>query len=281
MQDERTILIERALGPHNIDEVFTLSKEYREREGKFKSGFTGDTVLITEVGTTRLLEAPEIVHHPAETVREERFEEIQTVPIHEAPRSVREWDQLSVRSPSPQKSHRSRSRRRSRRGSSPGGTVRETYIEKEKIVREVSPARTHRTSHSHHHDHHDHHDHHSDHSDRERETVIEKTRIITEDDTFDESSSVHVGPLALVVDRKPNRSDRDIKDEIRRLERERKEIRRERRYDRGGVGGEIVKVERMRERSPSPQGEVIVRREGDEIVEVKKDRRGRMSLIAK
>lgn len=278
MQDERTILIERALGPHNIDEVFTLSKEYRERESKFKSGSTGDTVLITEAGTTRLLEAPEIVHRPAETVRDERFEEIQTVPIHEAPRSVREWDHLSARSPSP-KSHRSRSRRRSRRGSSPGGTVRETFIEKEKIIREVSPARTNRTSHSHHHDHHDHHDHHSDHSDRE--IVIEKTRIITEDDTFDESNSVHVGPLALVVDRKPNRSDRDIKDEIRRLERERKEIRRERKYDRGGVGGEIVKVERVRERSPSPRAEVIVRREGEEIVEVKKDKRGRMSLVAK
>ena len=260
--------------------MFTLSKEYRERESKFQSGFTGDTVLITEAGTTRLLEAPVMVHHPAESVREERFEEIQTVPIHEAPRSVREWDHLSARSPSP-KSHRSHSRRRPRRGSSPGGnTVRETIIEKEKIIREVSPARTHRTSRSHHHDdHHDHHDHHSDHSDRE--VVIEKTRIITEDDTFDESNSVHVGPLALVVDRKPSRSDRDIKDEIRRLERERKEIRRERKYDRGGVGGEIVKVERVRERSPSPRGEVIVRREGDEIVEVKKDRRGRMSLIAK
>lgn len=279
MQDERTILIERALGPHNIDEVFTLSKEYRERESKSKSlGFTGDTVLISEAGTTRLLEAPEIVHHPAESVREERFEreEVQTVPIHEAPRSVREWDHLSARSPSP-KSHRSHSRRRSRRGSSPSGTVRETFIEKEKIVREVSPARTHRTSRSHHHD--DHHDHHSDHSDRE--VVIEKTRIITEDDGFDESNSVHVGPLALVVDRKPSRSDRDIKEEIRRLERERKEIRRERKYDRGGVGGEIVKVERVRERSPSPRGEVIVERRGEEIVEVKKDRRGRMSLVAK
>ncbi len=279
MQDERTILIERALGPENIDQVFTLSKEYRERESKSASfGFTGDTVLTTEAGTTRLLEAPpEIIHPPPESVREERFEreETQTVPIHEAPRSVREWDHLSTRSPSP-KSHRSRSRRRSRRGSSPG-TTRETIIEKERIVREVSPARTHRTSTSHHH--HDHHDHHSDHSDRE--TVIEKTRIITEDDGFDESNSVHVGPLALVVDRKPNRSDRDIRDEIRRLERERKEIRRERKHERGGIGGEIVKVERVRERSPSPRGEVVVERRGEEIVEVKRDRRGRMSLVAK
>ena len=93
---------------------------------------------------------------------------------------------------------------------------------------------------------------------------------------------MHVGPLALVVDRKPSRSDRDIKDEIRRLERERKEIRRERRYEReGGIGGEIVKVERVRERSSSPRGEVVVERRGEEIVEVKKDRRGRMSLVAK
>lgn len=200
-----------------------------------------------------------------------------TVPISEAPRSVREWDALSVRSPSP-KSHRSRSRRRSRRGSSPS-VVKETIKETE-IIRDVSPARTHRTSTSHHHHDHHHHDHSgSDYSGSE--TIIEKTKIITEEGGFDESNSVHVGPLALVVDRKPTRTDRDIKDEIRRLERERKEIRRERRYEREGIGGEIVKVERVRERSPSPRGEIVVERRGEEIVEVKKDRRGRMSLVAK
>ena len=262
--------------------MFTLSKEYREREGKSTGfGFTGDTVLTTEVSTTRLIEAPPepiIVHPPASvrgSIREvevDRFEEIKTVPISEAPRSVREWDHLSVRSTSPK--HRSRSRRRSRRGSSPG-KVRETVIEKEEI-REVSPARIHRTGRSSHHHHHDDHSSHSG-----SETIIEKTKIITEEAEFDESNSVHVGPLALVVDRKPSRTDRDIKDEIRRLERERREIRRERKYERDGIGGEIIKVERVRDRSPSPRGEVVVERRGDEILEVRKDRRGRMSLVAK
>lgn len=108
-------------------------------------------------------------------------------------------------------------------------------------------------------------------------TIIE--RRVTRAEEFEDSNSVHVGPLALVVDRKPQRSERDIKDEIRRLEAERRDLRRERRYERDGT--EIVKIERVRERSPSPRGEVIIERRGDEVLEVKKDRRGRMSLIVK
>jgi len=198
-------------------------------------------------------------------------QEVKTIPLSEAPRSVREWDALTARSPSP-KSHRSRSRRRSRHGSSP--VVKETTYEKKVIEREVSPARTAKTSASFRRA-----------SSRRRasssssrnETVIEKTKIIRQDD-IDESNSVHVGPLALVVDRRPPRTERDIKDEIRQLEAERRALRRERRYENDGT--EIVKVERIRERSPSPHGEVIVeRRGGEEILEVKKDRRGRMSLV--
>ena len=108
-------------------------------------------------------------------------------------------------------------------------------------------------------------------------TIIE--RRVTRGEEFEDSNSVHVGPLALVVDRKPQRNERDIKDEIRRLEAERRDLRRERRYER--EGGEIVKIERVRERSPSPRGEVVIERRGDEVLEVKKDRRGRMSLIVK
>ncbi|EXJ90224.1 hypothetical protein A1O1_03323 [Capronia coronata CBS 617.96] len=254
-EDERTIVIEKALGPDNIDEVFARSKEYRERD----------------VNTTRLIDAP-----PTRTrgsgaqgdvviEKSEKFEQIKTVPLTEAPRSVREWDGLSVRSPSP-RSHRSHSRRRSRRRSSPG-LVKETIMEKKEVVREVSPARTQRST-----------------TTRRRgssvsdETLIE--RKITREADFEDSNSVHVGPLALVVDRKPPRSDRDIKEQIRILEAERKALRRERKYEREG-GTEIVKIERVRERSPSPRGEVIIERRGDEILEVKKDRRGRMSLIAK
>lgn len=140
-------------------------------------------------------------------------------------------------------------------------------MEKKEVIRDVSPARTQRSS-----------------TTRRRgssasdETLIE--RKIMRDAGYEDSNSVHVGPLALVVDRKPPRSDRDIKDEIRRLEAERKALRRERKYERD-PGTEIVKIERVRERSPSPRGEIIIERRGDEILEVKKDRRGRMSLVAK
>lgn len=264
IQDEKTILIEKALGPANIDEVFTMSKDYFARESKPASPLSGDTVLTTEATTTRLIEAP-----AAESVKEVKVEKeidvVKTVPLSEAPRSVRDWDALSVRSGA--KSARSRSRRRSRRGSSPE-IIKEEIIEKEKIIeREISPARTHRS--------HRHRDHSPTTSRSGSEVIIEK-KIVTEND-FDESNSVHVGPLALVVDRHPDRTDRDIKEEIRRLEHERRALRRERRYER--EGGELIKIERVRERSPSPVGEVIVAdRRGDEILEVRKDKRGRMSL---
>ena len=283
-QDEKTILIEKALGPENIDQVFTMSKEYRERESKsFGNGFAGDTVLTTEATTTRLLEAPPlepIIVPPPRSVREEIIEkdEVRTLPISEAPRSVREWDHLSVRSPSPKsrKSHRSRSRRRSRRGSSPGTMVRETFVEKKVVDRDYSPARTHRNSIRDLSPAHTHRTRRSHSSHSGSETIIEKTKIIS-DEEIGESNSVHVGPLALVVDRHPSRSDRDIKDEIRRLEVERRALRRERRYER--ESDEVIKIERVRDRSPSPRGEIVIERRGEEIVEVKKDRRGRMSLI--
>jgi hypothetical protein len=273
-------LIEKALGPENIDQVFTMSKDYFARESKSTtadSGLAGDTVLTIEATTTRLIEAPPsepvIVPPPAsvkEVIIEKEIDEIKTVPLSEAPRSVREWDALSVRSGA--KSHRSRSRRRSRRGSSPEVVKEEIYEKKEKIIeRGGSPARTHRS-----------------HRTRDispsgtsrsgSEVIIEKTKIIREEDDFEDSNSVHVGPLALVVDRHPERKERDIKEEIRRLEAERRALRRERRYER--EGGELIKVERIRERSPSPVGEIIVAdRRGDEILEVRKDKRGRMSLV--
>ncbi|RMZ79251.1 hypothetical protein DV737_g3517, partial [Chaetothyriales sp. CBS 132003] len=254
-EDEKTILIEKALGPENIDEVCTLSKEYREREA-------------TTTTTTRLIETSTEAHVPSspEVVREEKIvekSEAKIIPISEAPRSVQEWDALTVRSPSPKshRSHRSRSRRRSRRGSSP---VKETVVQKTVIEKEISPAvihRTPRTSHS---------------SVNDSETIIEKTRIIS-DEEIGESNSVHVGPLALVVDRRPSRTSRDIKDEIRRLEAERRALRRERRVDRDD--DLLLRVERIHDRSPSPKGEVIIERRGEEVIEVRKDRRGRMSLV--
>ena len=256
-----------------------MSKEYFARESK-SFGFTGDTVLTVQATTTRLLEAP----HETEIIREVKevreVDNISHKSLSEAPRSVREWDALSVQGPG---TARSRSRHRSRRGSSPD-RARETIIEKKIVREEVSPARTHRTSNrdvsparTHRSGRHTVRSA-SSRSGSDDETIIEKTKIIREEDEFDESNSVHVGPLALVVDRHPSRSDRDIKEEIRRLERERRELRRDRRYEREG---EVIKVERVRERSLSPRGEVIVERRGDEILEVKKDKRGRLALVAK
>ena len=261
-----------------------MSKEYRERESKSSFGFSGDTVLTTEASTTRLLEAPPPIIEvpPPRSAFEEKIierESSKTIPMSQAARSVQDWDGLSVRSPSPKSTrHRSRSRRRSRRGSSPGTIIKETVLEKKIIEREVSPARTNRTSVrdlSPTHTHRTRRRSHGSFSDDE--TVIEKTKIIT-DEEAGESNSVHVGPLALVVDRHPSRTDRDIKEEIRRLEHERRHLRRDRRYERDS--DEVVKIERIRDRSPSPRGEIaVIDRRGDEIVEVKKDRRGRMSLV--
>ena len=141
--------------------------------------------------------------------------------------------------------------------------VKETIIRKESI-REISPGRSERRhSHSHH----------------GGDPEIIRKKIIDENDNFDESESLHIGPLALVRDHRKSRSDREIKDEIRRLEEERHLLRKERsRND----DVEVVKVERIRERSPSPaRGEVIIERRDGEVVEVRKDRRGRMSLVAK
>ena len=179
---------------------------------------------------------------------------VTTVPISEAPRSVREWDGLgaeSIRSISPKGKGRSHSRHshhtsRSRRDSSP----KERIIEKKTIIREVSPASTSRS--------------------RRRSSIhgteiIEKREIIEGD--MGESNSIHAGPLALVVDRHP-KSDRDIKEEIRALEAERKALRNER--------VEIRRPSRYREEDR----EIIIARPAqEEVVEVRKDKKGRMSLV--
>lgn len=206
---------------------------------------------------------------------------VTTVPISEAPQSVRDWDHLkaeSVRSSSPKgrshshrpsrsrrssspkeevikktiirevsPAHTSRSRRhsRSRRGSSP----KEEVITKT-IIREVSPAHTHRS-----------HRHSSVHG----AEIIERREIIEDD--IGESNSIHAGPLALVVDRHP-KSDRDIKDEIRALEAERKAIRTER----------LVEIRRPSRYVEEDREIIIARPAQEEVIEIRKDKKGRMSL---
>lgn len=162
--------------------------------------------------------------------------------MSEAPRSVREWDTLKVerRSPSPTRSRRSRSTRHrshSRRESSPS----EISIRKTETIREVSPARTR-------------------HSRRGSGsgTVIERKEFV-EIEERDESNSLHGGPLALVLPDRRRKSDREIKEQIRELEEERR----------------VLRLERG-----SREKEIIIERERpEEVVEVRKDRKGRMSLV--
>lgn len=103
-----------------------------------------------------------------------------------------------------------------------------------------------------------------------REEVIERREIIEDD--RGESNSIHAGPLALVLPERQRKTDRDIKAEIRALEAERKALKLERHVekDRG-------RAERIRDT------EVIIERDrpSEEIIEVKKDRKGRMSLVRK
>ena len=153
---------------------------------------------------------------PEDKAVEEIIErKITTVPISEAPRSVRDWDNLkveSVRSTSPKGRSHSRQTSRTRRDSSP----KERIIEKT-IIREVSPARTsrsHRRSSVH------------------GTEIIErfKRREVIEDD-LGESNSIHAGPLALVVNRHP-KSERDFEEEILALKEERRALRKERERER-------------------------------------------------
>ena len=125
--------------------------------------------------------------------------------------------------------------------------------------RSPSPAssahRTHhsrRTSRSHHHS-------------RARSVSSASTRreiIIAED--REESGTIRAGVGALIVPSRDRRTDRDIKAEIRALEAERRVLRLEREGDR----------DRERDREL-----LIVKERDDEVVEVRKDRKGRLALV--
>jgi hypothetical protein len=267
------IIIGVALGKENIDEVIGLSKTVREQESK--SARTPKNLReLTELATTvHLIEAP-----PAQTeIHEEIIEKVETLNINEAPRSVREWDHLSVRLPSParsskshrsHRSHRSHSRKpsHSRRGSSPEKTKKIIDVHSDVVtVRDVSPSRTAKS----------HRSHKSRKSRRSRSSSSSssssesRTRIVERREVLEfdqeESNSVHVGPLALVVqpdrERRKSRVDRDIQEQIRELEDERRKLERERKER------DVVKVRR---------GTIV--REVDEEVEVKK-KKGKLMLV--
>ena len=262
------IIIGMALSKENIDEVIALSKEQESKSARTPPPRICE---LTELATTvRLIEAPPA---PPE-IREEIIEKVETLNIVDAPRSVREWDHLSVRLPSParssksHRSHRSHSRRpsRSRRGSSPEKAEKIIDVHSDVVtVREVSPSRTAKS----------HRSHKSRKSRRSRSSsssssssdsrtrIVERREVLEIDQ--DESNSLHVGPLALVVqpnrERRKSRVDRDVQEQIRDLEDERRRLERERK-DR-----EVVKVRR---------GTIV--REVDEEVEVRK-KKGKLILV--
>ena len=220
--------------------------------------------------------------------------------ISEAPRSVRDWDNFA-RSPSPGSSISQVSRKSGRRARSvasrresvhesihesgrksrhgDGDSFHESFHEDihRDVHRSPSPAQTARTARSR--------------KSRARsrgtrrsessETIVE--RKIIENDYVDTSNRVDTNfPLSLAIRGKEERTDAEIRDEIRRLELERREIRRD---------SEVVRYDRRRDlspvgvlREPSPRGEIIIADRSDnrrdpEVVAVRKDKRGRMSLV--
>lgn len=91
--------------------------------------------------------------------------------------------------------------------------------------------------------------------------------IIAED--REESATVRAGVGALIVPGRERRTERDIKAEIRELERERKALKLEREVDRL----------RVDDRDSRDRELIVVKERDDEVVEVRKDRKGRLSLV--
>ena len=216
--------------------------------------------------------------------------------VYDAPRSVREWNNTAAleRSPSPgssisqstRKSHKPRRAKSqaSRRSKSihesihedaviDRGSFHESYHKdvRRDVSRSPSPARTARSRKS------------RARSRRRSRSVSSDTiieRKIIRNEVNEESGTVDLNfPLAIARVENRSRTDADIQDEIRRLERERREIRHDTdviRYDRRSRV-DLSPVGRLRE--PSPRGEVIIENGRDEVVAVRKDKRGRMSLV--
>lgn len=292
-------------------------------------------LTATPVTTTKLLEGP-----PASRAFSVN-ESVHTKRLSEAPASVREWDNILERSPSPGSSI-SQATRKSGRRSRSQATRRESFhedihIDERKSVapsrisrapsrkesvhesfhedihvddRRSGPSRASRRDSVHDNFHED--IHRSEHisispartartgrssrrsrshaaSRRSRSssasgtTIIEKKKIVVEEGgigAFEESNPLDIGPLSLVRSRP--RTDAEIQAEIIALERERRDVRRDTEVVRYGSRSrrDSDPLQLGVLRSPSPRGEVIVAdRDTGEDIRVRKDKRGRMSLV--
>ncbi|KAI9821238.1 MAG: hypothetical protein M1827_003973 [Pycnora praestabilis] len=265
-EEEETIVILKALGKEQIDEVISLSKEMKETGGESR--------------TTYLIEAPpppepQIIQIPAPTPQpqyiqvpappppppelvERRTEIVMSPPPPpEIPASVRNWDMMSHHterresSPSGHESHHSthRSEHESRRGS-----------RSEHESRHGSRSERGRSEHGGKSEHGSVHE--SRHSTRRASST--KREYIERD----ESDSI-AGPLSLIMpERRAPKSEQAIKAEIRALEAEKKALKYEREVEK-----EQRKAQRFRE------VEYVETREPEGVVEIKKDRKGRLSMV--
>jgi hypothetical protein len=98
---------------------------------------------------------------------------------------------------------------------------------------------------------------------------VERVEIIRAEER-EESATVHGGPFALIHQPSSRRDERSIKAEIRALEAEKKALKYEREMEK-----ERQRAERYRD------GEILIVKDKKdmEIVEIKKDKKGRLSLV--
>ena len=146
-------------------------------------------------------------------------------PASEIPRSVREWDQMSM---STKKSHK-----KSRRESSSSSEDTMSHHSRHRRARSHSAAGT------------------------KREIFLTEER--------DESATIRAGIGALVIPERQRRGSRNIQREIKALEAEKR----------------LLQLEREENdlRGEGRSGEIIIARERNDTVEVRKDKKGRMSLV--
>ncbi|KAI9693035.1 MAG: hypothetical protein M1822_005030 [Bathelium mastoideum] len=143
------------------------------------------------------------------------------------------------------------------------------------VVREPSPPESIGSHHSHH-THHTHRSHNTHRSSRSRSHSTHHTAVVRSvsprreivEERYEEVEGGSIGgPLTVIVPEHRRRSERDIKAEIRRLEAEKRALRLERDAD-----VRLIEADRIRDR----EYEIV---EPREVVRVEKDRRGRMALV--
>ncbi|CAG8975097.1 hypothetical protein HYALB_00008937 [Hymenoscyphus albidus] len=253
-----TIIIQKALGRENIDEVIKLSEDYNK--GPEMSGGRSEAGTVVEEHRTEVITVPAAPAPPP------------PAPVTWAsPPPPAGW----VPPPAP----------------SVHGTevVQETKIVD--IHREPSPAPTH-SSYSTHSTHHTHHTHHHDPIILTAEPHHDKTTYVKEE-YIERSDPIPIGPLALALPAERHRvtSERAIRAEIKALEAEKEALKAQRRADR-----ELQRAQRYRGERVSETDLVVYDRdryEGEEVttlvrtervaepeggVRIVKDKKGRMSI---